>query len=347
MILYKKDSKGKIRSWEISTTGPELIEKYGLIDGKKAESRKFCKSKNKGRSNETTPEEQAVSEMQSKINKKLDEGYFVDLEEAKDNKVILPMLAKSWDKEKRKVKFPCLAQPKLDGMRALWVDGKLISRKGKVIENMNHIVEALQGIDEILDGELYVHGENFQTNMKYIKKYREGKSERIKFCVYDMVNENMFYEERKDSLNHILSHLSSPYLEEVITLTCPSLEHLKTIHTNNIGFGYEGTMIRWGNEGYKIDGRSSHLLKYKDFIDVTAKIIDVIPQNARPTHGMFVCENEMGVFKATPKMSHEEREELLTNKEDWIDQTAEIRYFEESEDGLPRFPICVGVRLDK
>ena len=46
-------------------------------------------------------------------------------------------------------------------------------------------------------------------------------------------------------------------------------------------------------------------------------------------------------------MSHEERRELLVNKEDYIGKTAEIRYFEETDGGLPRFPVYVGIRLDK
>ena len=46
-------------------------------------------------------------------------------------------------------------------------------------------------------------------------------------------------------------------------------------------------------------------------------------------------------------MSHQEKEEMLSNKDEYIGKTAEIRYFEESEDGIPRFPVMVGIRLDK
>jgi hypothetical protein len=47
------------------------------------------------------------------------------------------------------------------------------------------------------------------------------------------------------------------------------------------------------------------------------------------------------------KFSHEERELILTNKHEYIGQVAEIRFFEYSEEGIPRFPVCVGFRLDK
>ena len=47
------------------------------------------------------------------------------------------------------------------------------------------------------------------------------------------------------------------------------------------------------------------------------------------------------------KFSHAEREEILQNKDQYIGQMAEIRFFEYTEDGLPRFPVCHGFRLDK
>jgi hypothetical protein len=34
-------------------------------------------------------------------------------------------------------------------------------------------------------------------------------------------------------------------------------------------------------------------------------------------------------------------------KEEYIGQTAEVRFFEYTDGGIPRFPVCVGFRLDK
>ena len=46
------------------------------------------------------------------------------------------------------------------------------------------------------------------------------------------------------------------------------------------------------------------------------------------------------------KFSYKEREEILKNKKDYIGRTAEIRFFEYTDDGLPRFPVCYGFRND-
>jgi len=345
--LFKKDSKGKLRIWTIRTDGAEIIEDYGLVEGKQARNNKVCTPKNVGKSNETTPEQQAKLEAKSRVNKKLDEGYKPTINEAMLERIVLPMLAKSYDKHSKKVTYPCFTQPKLDGMRALFVNGKLISRKGKQIDTMGHILLQLKDMGLILDGELYAHGETFQQNMKWIKKYREGESEKVCYHVYDIVDESMSFEQRYDLLRDTVRRLKT---DSILLTPCDTVYDYDQIvdkHKTHVEFGFEGTMIRWGEDGYKIDGRSANLLKFKDFQDVTATVFDVVPQDARPTHGMLWCENEMGRFKATPKVSHSEREQMLLNKQDYIGQTAEIRYFEETEDGLPRFPVCVGFRLDK
>lgn len=131
-------------------------------------------------------------------------------------------------------------------------------------------------------------------------------------------------------------------------------EELKKYHSSFIKEGYEGSMLRHSSEKYKVNGRSSSLLKYKDFQDIMVTIIDIEPSEKRPEHGTPVLKYEnqklTGVnsytFKAGVKMSHADREDLLTNKDKYIGKTGEVRFFEYTDDGLPRFPVLVGFRLD-
>ena len=118
---------------------------------------------------------------------------------------------------------------------------------------------------------------------------------------------------------------------------------MKKFHSQAVSDGYEGSMVRWGDDVYKVNGRSSYLLKYKDFLDTTATIINIIPAEQRPEWGVPVFDG----FKAGVKLSHEERVELLQNKDEYIGKTAELRYFELTDDGKPRFGVMVGIRLDK
>ena len=106
-------------------------------------------------------------------------------------------------------------------------------------------------------------------------------------------------------------------------------------------------MLRHSDDPYK-NGRSSQLIKCKNFIDVACKVIDIISLENAPKQGMAVCLTPDGKeFKASLKMSHAEREAVLTNKENYIGLTAEIRFQEYTDEGLPRIGVLEGFRLDK
>jgi len=359
--LYKLDSKGKVRVWNIWTEDGMLIQESGILDGKLVQHSKQCKSKNIGKSNETSPEEQAILELKSEYKGKLTEGYFETINEAQNQIVILPMLAKSYEDEKYKIDWAnCYIQRKFDGMRCLLETGpgyiKLTSRDGKSITTMNHIEKDLEYLwkttkkIQIFDGELYCEGLTFQENMKLIKKIRP-ETINIKFHCYDKVIADSFI----SRLAVIDDLFDSNVCKLVETTKITNELELITKHKQFISEGYEGSIIRWGNEGYKSNGRSSNLLKYKDFQDITAEIIDILPNDANPLHGTPLLKytnkkltgTSVSTFKAGVKMSHEDREDLLANKHNYIGKTAEIRFFEWTDEDNPRFPIMVGIRLDK
>lgn len=356
--LYKKDSKGKIREWTICTIDDELIQKSGIVDGKLVEHNKLCKPKNVGKSNSTTGSEQAILEMESLIKSKLSEGYFKTKDEAENEMVILPMLASDYNKFSKKIDWNnCYVQPKLDGMRCLAIieDGQVIlkSRDGKIIENMDHIKNELSKINEniILDGELYLHGSSFQDNMKLIKKYRKGLTEKISYHIYDCISNDGF----GNRLGNTLCFINGSTIKSVDTGTIKNEEDLKRYHQYYLEDGYEGSIVRHGNKPYELDKRSTSLLKYKDFQDIDAEIIDIIPNDSNPLHGTPLLKYSVNklsgvsisTFKAGVKMSHEDRIDLLANKHLYIGKLANIRFFEWTDDGNPRFPVMIGIHLDR
>jgi len=74
-LLYQASSTGKIKFLEFSTNGAEFITTWGLLGGKTQTTVKVCEGMNIGKSNESTPAQQAIIELNAKVNKKMKEGY--------------------------------------------------------------------------------------------------------------------------------------------------------------------------------------------------------------------------------------------------------------------------------
>lgn len=351
--LFKKDSSGKIRYLLFSVVGDTILQSSGVLGTpNEVTHQKRATPKNVGKANETTGAQQALNEVQSSIKDKLTKGYFLTQEEAENEVVILPMLAKVFAEEQKKIDWQnCYGQPKLDGMRCLAFinngEVRLMSRDGKDIQHMDHIKRIFKGIlgSWILDGELYNKDlGGFQSQTKAFKKYSK-LSEEINFNVYDMILDEPF-RKRWIKLKSIVDFFRHPNLKLVQTYTLETEEVLKQLHVRNIAEGYEGTIVRWGDEPYKVNGRSSNLLKYKDFQDIALPIIDIVPADQRPEWGKPIFELNGKQFSAGMKYSHEDRIDFLKNKKDYIGKTAEVRFFEYTDDGIPRFPVMYGIRLD-
>ena len=215
MKLYKIDSTGKERFLHIWNDKDVLYQESGVVGTENpVPHKKICTPKNVGKSNETTGEEQAKLEKASLIKEKLKEGYFKTLKEAKEGKdsVVLPMLAKEFKLYEDKLDWQDLyLQRKMDGMRCLAFikDNKikLLSRQGSEIVTVQHIIDQLSVVKEevIFDGELYFPGGTFQENMRLVKKYRSGETEKLEYHIYDIVDPVLPFTDRFVKLKRILN----------------------------------------------------------------------------------------------------------------------------------------------
>lgn len=201
--LYSRDSSQNIKEWRIFVTdGATITMEYGLLGGKIASSSNHIKEgKNIGKSNETTPYEQACSEAESKWTRMKKQGYksLEDLygsriraqeiaqlddfdfklqlndtlpkDNTDNNGNIIPMKAQKYFKKNGNIciKFPCFAQDKINGVRcvAKLENGKVIfrSKKGLEYSIITHIADEFEDwmFDE--DGmELIFDGELYIHN---------------------------------------------------------------------------------------------------------------------------------------------------------------------------------------
>lgn len=374
--IYKKDSKGKLRILTVIAENGILTQISGLADGKQVTHAKELSPKNVGRSNETTKEEQAELAMDSLLTKKLKLDYYETPEEAMENSSVLYMGAKNWDDEKHKIKnkTTLFVSRKYDGMRCLahvkqGISVKLMSRQNTDIlekhKSMMHLVHQLIDLPSgVYDGELFnMEIGTFQEQMKAIKKYRPGVSEKIDFNVYDMYHETATYSERYNTFfRHINSMEYGPNIRiapQIAYIHDRNLDstamYIKNLHDSYVSEGYEGAIVRVSPNLYECNKKSSQMLKVKEFYDIAARIVDIIPQEADPTKGQVVAEAieevhgiKVGtVFNAGMAVSHNEQIYMLSHDFEYIGQIGEFRFFEATDDGDLRHAHYHGLRLDK
>ncbi len=362
--LYAMRLDGKIKQWCVHTENDVVVMTHGSMGGKQTESRTRSLATNRGRSNERLGPEQAVFESQAAWQKKKDEGYFESVDAARTTRVFKPMLAHSAyvtrtkggvkSKELRPLKFPMHAQRKLNGLRCLATNKKLVSREG-IEWNLPHIQVEVAKIlkdGEYLDGEVYIHGVPLQTLNSLIKDYRAPESLALQFHVYDFPQDNAVWVDRYDRLRTKLEQ----YRDVRANFVSSTIQMVDTVLVDNMGDiaalenvaveleGYEGLILRQWEKPYVWAGRCDSLLKWKRFTDMEFLIIDVLGRELIKGKestwicDKFVCQNNMNdhTFEVVPKGTEATRAEYFKNKDQYIGQRLMVRFLERSVDGIPQ-----------
>jgi len=359
--LVKRRSDGGIQEWSIEVRGNAFRVTSGKRKGKqKVNEWTYCTGKNKGKSNETTDEEQAQVQAKAKWDKKLAGEYALDVDSVDDLGFTKPMLAKDWNDYGDKVEFPVYAQPKLDGIRCIATKDGLKTRTGKDIVAVPHIFEALQPFFEehpnvVLDGELYCDkfDNDFNAICHHVRRTNVTeesleKAKVIEYHVYDIVDSTMRFKERT---GFIRDNLCDGYAQRLMKYIVPvdtflsNRETLDELYGQWQEEGYEGQMVRL-NEPYE-NKRSKTLLKRKEFQDGEYTILGWKEGigNRAGTIGHFEFETEDGIeFSSNIKGNFEYLADLLEQADDLIGKSATIKYFSLTPDGVPRFPYVIAIR---
>lgn len=351
--LYKKDSKGKLRSWEIFVGEqggvPIYSVKHGQDGGKMQETAVLVpEGKNVGRSNETTPEEQCRAEAQALYEKQMGRKGYTDT--VPNDVPALPMLAHKYADYSHKIEWPAIVSAKIDGLRLVLSikDGvaTTISRTGKPLLGLEHITNELLPLKNIIiDGELYSDKYPFEEIISIVRKSKstDPRMKDIFFYAFDLINGDS-YHMRVVSLESFVA--GSKHTKVVPWHIVKNEAEVKFYHNKFIAEGYEGTMVRNTKSLYQPNKRSYDLLKMKDFLDFEFEIVGWTVGKGKfaniPTFKLIT--NDKKTFEAVPKGDEEIRGEYLKNADSYIGAKATIRFFEYTADGIPRFPVMVGIR---
>lgn len=360
--LFNRTLLDQIQEWSIEVSDNSYRTHEGIVGGAITSSKwTYCKGKNTGRSNETTPEEQAIKQANSIVDKKIHAGYRYTIEELSscDKGWFQPMLAHKWDNQLSKDAV-IFVQPKFDGMRCIVRKEGMFSRNGKPIVGAPHIYEELKQVfeyfpDIILDGELYNHElkNDFNEIISHVRKTKPTEEDlqlsrdKIQYHCYDSIFKNdrfLTFETRYNIVVNIIINGDLKYVRSVETLLIP-ISQIHSYLEKYLEQGYEGLMIRL-NTPYE-NRRSGSLLKYKQFIDEEFEVLDIeegVGNRSGMMGRMFFKTKQGRQFTASSRGNEEYFKELLKNKTKYIGKMATVRYQNMTPDGSPRFPVVITIR---
>lgn len=277
-------------------------------------------------------------------------------------------------------KFPLYGSPKLDGIRALVINGQVVSRNLKPIPN-KFVQKTLQrelNLRELegLDGELIVgdptHPDAFRRTTSGIMSV-EGNPD-FTFWIFDKYDCQGF-EYRYRLILQICKALKHERVKPVPHVILYDAFETRDYEEKMLQKGFEGIMLRRVDGAYKF-GRSTlnegHLMKLKQFADSEAvvlelheqmentneKIADELGRAKRSSHkdgkvgkktlgSVHVRDCHSGVeFDVGSGFDDLLRQKYWDNPKLLKGKVIKYKYFPTGSKEKPRFPVFLGLRKD-
>lgn len=299
---------------------------------------------------------------------------------------LLPMLAKTFDNTNNKIfnKTPIrIGQYKINGLRCIIsakrnntdmfkpISLRFQSREGTYWNSLSNLEDYLltvipneflnKMIDEDweLDGELYLPGYKVNEINHFVKDPKCKENKFIQYWCYDAIIDDTPQYRRLDILGQVFenktyeftslnNHLNNKERFIYINNYTIANEDDAVKHRNLfINLGFEGLILRDPDKEYQIGKRNSSMIKFKDVMEGSFKIIDIYPEGISRNIPLFLCKNDINneTFEVHINGTLKDQEKYLYSKNKFIGKTLYITFGERS--GVSRVPFHVKtVRLE-
>lgn len=255
-----------------------------------------------------------------------------------------------------------IVEPKIDGMRALYLDGELCSREGSAIYGVDHILAALRSIEHELcvptmfDGEFQVAG-SFNATVAHFKA-AGGRGNAGTFHVFDMIPMRTWRGEdpcetlqaRRAKLDAWISGMA-PIEDNAIQLVpwafMEDAAEIEAKARELIEAGGEGVVVKSALSTYRRN-KSANWQRIRRSLTLDVPITGFYPLREN--------ENRLGAiegvldgvrFKVAVGFTDAERDELWRVRETLVGVYMEVEALEITERGKPRQAAFVRLRFDK
>lgn len=287
------------------------------------------------------------------------------------------MLCSGFDaKLVKKIKWPAIAQLKMDGMRfnAIVKNGgcEFRSRSGKQIDLLGNLeaefIALAGGRDLVFDGELLVEsGSGFsdrQTGNGILNKavkgtISEAEASMVRATIWDLIDlvdfsrgtSSTTYETRFKLLGDTLVNRLNSKISIVESKVANSLEEAEAIFQEYLSQGQEGIILKDVGAKWE-DGRSKSQIKFKGEEECDLLVVGVQPGTGKYEGmvGALICETSDGLLK-TDVGSGLKDDDRKKSFDEYIGKIVAVKYnmrikSKQGKDSL-FLPVFIEVRSDK
>ena len=261
-------------------------------------------------------------------------------------------------------RYPLMVQPKLDGMRAIYMHGNFWTRSGIIFPNvkLDEYFKSLKGHeDNVLDGELYIHNQPFQKLASTLNADDAPIPNGLRYVVYDAIPKdewvaqkcNLTYQARLEALRGVVNSVADH--KKVIDISSDVVYdagEVVELYKKYLKDGYEGVMLKDPNGHYKWGRctlKSGTMIKLKPFKSIDLTITGIYDGEGKyeGKAGGLLADHAGVTIRIGSGFSDADRSSMAAQPHSYIGKTVEVKYFEETEDGSLRFPIFERIRTDK
>jgi len=255
------------------------------------------------------------------------------------------MLAKKLDE--KKLSFPCLVSPKLDGIRAQYYKGEFYTRNQNSVRGLSHLKKTLSKLPDGVhfDGELMVPGIPFQKSSGLIRSFNEVPE--CHYYIFDMPYYEGFQLERLDIVNFWAGGEILDQIKVVNHDVVKSKAEIFDKYREYREQGFEGAMVKQLHGRYE-NKRSIAWMKMKEVETYDVVCVGYFEGLGRLTGtlGGIIIELDGVKIRVGGGFSDADRDHIWHNRDKYRGTVCEIAGQERTPDGSLRHPRFITWRTD-
>ncbi|RXJ90620.1 DNA ligase [Arcobacter sp. CECT 8983] len=229
---------------------------------------------------------------------------------------------------------------KLDGIRAYWNTKELLTRKGNKIHAPKWFIKNLPDFE--LDGELWTKRDDFENIQSIVMDKKPSKKwKEITYNIFEVPHQKGDFLSRLQLVQKYIEKEKLQHIKVIKQIKIKDKTHLKKFMEEVTNKKGEGVIVKNPTLNY-FCGRSSNILKVKNFSDMEGEVIGINMSKKTGVLKSLKVKLENGTtFNLGTGFTKVQREKSFK-----VGTIVSFKYYGFTKNGKPKFASFLRVRKD-